>query len=203
MALLTKFQRERFDYFIKYMGEGVKGQKILDIGCQNGMWCRQLRDIGHEPFGIDVQEDSVINAKKLHPDIPFIMGNCQEELPFADGELDIVWAGDVIEHICFTDVFINEINRVLKVGGKVVLTTPVHGRIKNILISFSNFETHFYPEYPHVRFYTRKSLSGVLEKRGFSVVHVDYIGRFRPVARTIFLVAEKQKNKMVLSEHQY
>ena len=76
--------------------------------------------------------------------------------------MDIVWAGDIIEHIRFTGIFVNEINRILKVGGLFVVTT-MHNRLKNVFISLLNFERHFDPEFPHLRFFTLRSLRNLLE----------------------------------------
>lgn len=83
-----------------------------------------------------------------------------------------MWAGDVVEHICNTDIFVNEINRVLKIGGLFALSTPTHNRIKNFAIALFRFEKHFDPEFPHYRFYTPKSLKNVLEKRGFRIIGI-------------------------------
>ena len=135
-----------------------------------------------------------------HPGISFVAGNCEREIPFQDSFFDVVWAGEVIEHVGHTDVFINEINRVLKVGGHLILTTPMHNRLKNLYVVLFKFEKHFNPEFPHYRFYSKKSLSKVLEKRGLEIIEVDYLGRVPAVANVIFVVAVKVATKTVLSD---
>jgi len=139
-------------------------------------------------------------ARGAHPDIPFVVGNCEKEIPFHDGSFDVVWAGEVIEHVAHTDVFINEINRVLKIGGYLILTTPMHNRIKSLFVVLFKFEKHFNPEFPHYRFYTKRSLSAVLERRGFEIVEVDYISRIPVVANVIFMIARKAATKAVFSD---
>ncbi|GAG07765.1 unnamed protein product, partial [marine sediment metagenome] len=129
--------------------------------------------------------------------------DCEKHLPFDDKFFDIVWAGDVIEHIRFTDVFVNEINRVLKLGGIFVLSTPMHNRFKNVLISLCNFEKHFDPEFPHLRFYSLRSLTSTLEKRGFEIVSVNYIGRIRPIASSMFVLSRKVEDKEMACTHRY
>jgi len=97
-------------------------------------------------------------------------------------------------------VFINEINRVLKVGGHLILTTPMHNRLKNLYVVLFKFEKHFNPKFPRYRFYSKKSLSAVLQRRGFEIVEVDYIGRLPVIANVIFVIARKVATKAVLSD---
>jgi SAM-dependent methyltransferase len=191
---------KRHQRTIKFISSLKSKLKILDIGCQAGGFCAELLRLNHEPYGIEIDLESVENARKVNPTIEFAVGNCEKQIPFPDATFDAVWAGEVIEHIGHTDLFINEINRVLKVGGHFILSTPMHNRLKNMMVVLFKFEKHFNPEFPHYRFYSKKSLSAVLEKRGFEIVEVDYIGRIPVVANVIFVVAKKVATKPVLSE---
>ena len=177
--------------------------RVLDVGCQSGELCHQLLQLGHEPYGIEIVEELIDTARARYPQIRFELADCEKHLPFADKFFDVVWAGDVIEHIRFTDVFVNEINRVLKRGGIFALSTPMHNKFKNVLISLCNFEKHFDPEFPHLRFYSVRSLTSTLEKRGFEIASVDYIGRIRPIASSMFVLSRKVEDKEVASTHRY
>lgn len=203
MQYLSDIQKQRIEHFLGYIKGIRQGSKILDIGCQRGDLCSTLKRLGHEPYGVEVVEDLLEDAQREYPSLNFRLADCETSIPFEDEFLDIAWAGDVIEHIRFTDVFINEINRVLKKGGLFILTTPMHNCLKNLIIAIRDFEKHFDPEFPHLRFYTVKSLKSVLEKRGFKLKTVNYIGRIPPIANTIFAVAQKEENKKVLSKHRF
>ncbi|UCG48214.1 MAG: class I SAM-dependent methyltransferase [Phycisphaerales bacterium] len=199
---MRDIQQQRQSVFLEFLNS-KEPMRILDVGCQSGDLCNQLKLRGHEPYGIDVVPDLITSAKENYPQITFEIGDCENGLPFEDKLFDMVWAGDVIEHIRFTDVFINEINRVLKPGGVFALTTPMHNRLKNIVICLRNFENHFNPEFPHLRFYTLKSLKLVLARRGFRTLKVKYIGRIPPLAKSMFVASEKVEDKSALSEHRY
>lgn len=202
MSPTIDIQQKRIDFFLRSI-KNQKNCRVLDIGCQTGSVCHQLSKLGHDAYGVEVLEESVSSAREKYPQLHFEVANCEEKIPFANNFFDIVWAGDVIEHIAFTDIFINEINRVLKVKGLFILTTPMHNIVKNIIISLCNFEKHFDPEFPHYRFYTLKSLGNVLKKRGLSIKKTNYIGRIAPLAKTMFIIAEKKEDKQVYSQHRY
>jgi 2-polyprenyl-3-methyl-5-hydroxy-6-metoxy-1,4-benzoquinol methylase len=198
---IQKLRTETLVDFLK--GNLEKSSRILDVGCQNGNLCHRLQAQGYQPVGIEIVEQLIDQAKRDYPTIPFKYGDCEQKMPFDDASFDVVWAGDVIEHIRFTDTFVNEINRVLKINGLLILTTPMHNKLKNLIISAYNFEKHFDPEFPHLRFYTLKSLRNILETRGFKVFHVKYLGRIAILAKSMFVAAKKMKNEQVYSKHRF
>ena len=202
MSSPEEIQKIRLQYFLNFVKD-KKNCKILDIGCQSGDLCHELTQIGHEAYGVDVVEELIAEAQRRFPDNNFKCADCEKDLPFENNFFDIVWAGDIIEHIHFTDVFVNEMNRVLKIGGFFVLSTPMHNRLKNVMISLYRFEKHFDPEFPHLRFYTLNSLKSVLEKRGFNIEGVKYIGRIKPLANSMFVISRKREDKMVMSQHRF
>jgi len=195
--------KKRIERFLNFIKDRKQSSKILDIGCQSGDLCSQLKELGHEPYGVELIDELVNKAQSEHPSLVFIKADAEKLIPFSDNYFDIVWAGDVIEHIRFTDVFVNEVNRVLKKGGLFILTTPMHNRLKTILLTLHKFEEHFDPEFPHLRFYSVKSLKSVLEKRGFRLESVEYMGRIPPIAKIIFAVSRKQNDKKVFSKYRF
>lgn len=198
---MSSIQTKRYQRALQFINGIGANKKILDIGCQSGDFCHELQLLGHEPHGMEIVPDLVDSANLKYPAIPIDVGNCEKKIPYPDGCFDIVWAGEVIEHIPHTDTFVNEVNRVLKMGGYFILTTPIHNRIKSLLIVLFKFEKHFDPEFPHYRFYTRKSLCNVLAKRGLETTMIDYTGRIPCVANTIFMAARKVVSKQSMSNH--
>ena len=159
--------------------------------------------MGFEPFGVDIEEVLINNGKGKYPHIDFRVADTEVNIPFPDEYFDYIFAGDIIEHVRFTDLFIHELNRVLKHEGILILTTPNHSVIKNILIALFKYEKHYDPEFPHYRFYTAKSLKSVLIKRGFSVEKIILLGSLPFLAQSIFLTARKKERTIVFSSRQH
>jgi 2-polyprenyl-3-methyl-5-hydroxy-6-metoxy-1,4-benzoquinol methylase len=199
MSVVGEIQRRRYEYLINFIKE-FKDCKILDLGCQSGELCNLISQSGNEVYGIDVMEELVKEARQKYPNIKFKSADLEKGIPFEDKYFDVVWAGEIIEHIHFTDVFVNEVNRILKIGGYFVLSTPMHNRLKSVLISLCRFEKHFDPELYHLRFYTINSLKNVLGKRGFKIEKVRHFGRIKPIANTMLVISRKQEDKKCITQ---
>ena len=112
-------------------------------------------------------------------------------MPFADAEFDVVWAGETIEHVVDPVAWMAEVRRVLRPGGRLLLTTPYHGRVTTLLLGLraKAFDAHFDPRADHLRFFTARTLSAVLHDAGFAEVEIRACGgppllrRALPVAR--------------------
>ena len=102
-------------------------------------------------------------------------------LPFADESVDEVLAKDVLEHVELIPAM-QELHRVLRPGGRLLVTVPFHGRVKAALIAFARFDEHFDPLGQHLRFYTASSLASTLRASGFEEVRVRAWGA--PLLRT-------------------
>ena len=81
----------------------------------------------------------------------------------------MVWAGETIEHVADTAGWLSEIRRVLRPGGRLLLSTPDHGRLLVLWLACSRraFEAHFDPRADHLRYYTRAGLTRLLGELGF------------------------------------
>jgi SAM-dependent methyltransferase len=90
------------------------GRTALDIGCRQGHQTRWLRSQGYSVTPIDISKE---------------LEGCQivdvnDGLPFADETFDLVWCSEVIEHLVDPAKSIEEMERVTKAGGDIVITTP-------------------------------------------------------------------------------
>ena len=99
----------------------------------------------------------------------------QEPFPFEDGSFDVVLFCEVIEHLLMDPLAaLREINRVLRTGGRLVLTTPNVNRLDNVMsmVAGENIYDPYSGHGPygrHNREYNRHELTRLLEFSGFDV----------------------------------
>jgi 2-polyprenyl-3-methyl-5-hydroxy-6-metoxy-1,4-benzoquinol methylase len=91
-----------------------QGKTALDVGCREGIQSAWLEGKGYEVTSIDVEK---AYSKCLVVDV-------NDGLPFPDNSFDLIWSSEVIEHLVSPEAFVQECERTLKPGGKLVLTTP-------------------------------------------------------------------------------
>jgi SAM-dependent methyltransferase len=97
--------------------------RILDIGTSTGTNLRMLRELGFVRVeGLDQSEEAVRWCAEKGYGKVTIGDVCQ--LPFGDGEFDLVLATDIIEHVDDDAAALREIRRVLKSGGRALITVP-------------------------------------------------------------------------------
>jgi 2-polyprenyl-3-methyl-5-hydroxy-6-metoxy-1,4-benzoquinol methylase len=86
-----------------------------------------------------------------------------QKLPFKDGTFDVVVSLDVIEHLWNTELYLSEMQRVLKRGGYAILTTPNYNYYKyRVMHLLGNFEKFTFGN-RHKKFYTVNSFRKELE----------------------------------------
>jgi len=169
----------------------VGGAKVLDVGVDSGVFFALLDSIGCDVTGVGNNPTALSRVRHRFPSNALIQLDLNNPLPFADGTFELIWAGDVFEHIPNTRVCVSESARVLKDGGRLMLTVPYHGRLKNILIALFAWERHFDPFFAHYKFFTHKMMDTVLRSCGMEIEKIRYVGRLWPVSTHIFVVAKK------------
>ncbi|MFL5823906.1 MAG: class I SAM-dependent methyltransferase [Solirubrobacteraceae bacterium] len=145
------------------------GERVLDLGCGDGAFTAIAADAGARAVGADVAQAAVERARVKQPGLEFRPVPIDGPLPFQDAQFDLVWASEVIEHVGDTARWLSEVRRVLAVGGRLLLTTPSHGRLRVALAGVERFSE---PLGDHLHLYTRRSLRTVLQEFGFSELQI-------------------------------
>ena len=149
------------------------GGVAFDVGANAGYW-----KVRYEQAA-DPTNPRIITCYKADPTKDPVTGvNATGEfrlapidgrLPLADGEVDLVWSSEVIEHVADTARWLSEVRRVLAPGGRLLLTTPNHGRLA---VAVYGVERYSDPLGDHLHLYTARSLRRTLDEFGFGDVRV-------------------------------
>jgi 2-polyprenyl-3-methyl-5-hydroxy-6-metoxy-1,4-benzoquinol methylase len=180
-----------FELRASFLLEAVAaGDRVLDLGCGEGMFTARLADAGASVVGADVAEEPLRRARARHRelDLRLIDGEGHWDLP--DASFDLVWAGEVIEHVADTAGWLSELRRVLRSGGRLLLSTPSLGRSQLLAsaLSPSVFARRFDPRSDHLRHYSRASLTALIADFGFEQIALRAAGG-PPGARRVLLAS--------------
>jgi SAM-dependent methyltransferase len=166
------------------------GARVLDLGCGEGRMTGLIARAGARPIGVDIAQAALARARAGHPELDFRLAAPDGELPLEDASVELVWAGEVIEHVGDTARWLSEVRRVLAPDGWLLLTTPDHGRARLLL---GGIERYSPPLGDHLHLYTRRSLRRLLEDFDLVEVRVRAAGGLPGLRRQLLARARRPR----------
>lgn len=153
----------------EFAGGYCEGKEVLDYGHGGGYGTRLLAEKARTVVGVDVDSAAVEYASSHYraDNLTFRLIPADSTLPFEARSFDLVVSFQVIEHVPDVLAYLHELRRVLRDGGRLLLTTPNR---KHRLLPF---QKPWNPD--HLREYSarrlRRELSRVFEKVDVMGVH--------------------------------
>ncbi|MFZ1994467.1 MAG: methyltransferase domain-containing protein [Solirubrobacteraceae bacterium] len=161
----------------------ARGDRVLDLGCGTGDLAADMTGAGARVTAADVAQAALERAGRRHPELDLRLVAVDQPLPFDDGAYDVVWSSEVIEHVADTARWLSEVRRVLAPRGRVLLTTPSHGRLRLLM---GGIERYSEPLGDHLHLYTARSLHELLRDFAFGEIEVRAAAG-PPMARRLLL----------------
>ncbi len=150
------------------------GSLVVDVGCGNGSFLSLFRDRGWQLYGSDFSATGIEIARRNYPEIDFSLGNAESlppSLASREGQFDLVLNTEVIEHVYNPRGLLQTCYTLLRPGGRLVLTTPYHGYLKNLLLALTGkMDEHFTVlwDHGHIKFWSFKTMRVALTEAGFT-----------------------------------
>jgi SAM-dependent methyltransferase len=139
----------------RFASELAGGGVVLEVGSGAGLGLRYLQGHTGGAVGVDYTLSLLQQSQAHLPEVPLTRGDAQA-LPFADGSFDLVLMLEMIYYVEHAARALEEARRVLRLGGRILITTPNPDR--------PDFNpSPFTYEYPNV-----STLAGWLRDAGFS-----------------------------------
>lgn len=181
----------------KFLKNVPPGSVVIDLGCGNGSFLSLFQDRHWRLFGSDFSPSGIQFARTTFPNITFVLADA--ERPAGDllqqaGLADVIISTEVIEHLYDPKAFLRNGHDLLKPGGMLLLSTPYHGYLKNLLLALTGkLDQHFTVlwDHGHIKFWSRKTLTEALEQAGFGDVEMIGSGRFPWLWKSMVLRARK------------
>lgn len=159
----------------------IKDKEVLDIGCvdhsleyanKKGFWIHDfLKDNSKSVKGIDIVKKEVEKLRKKGYDV-----ECQNAETFTfEKKFDVIFAGELIEHLSNVGLFLERCKLHLKKEGYLILTTPNAFSTKEILFTLrkNTNDPDVNPE--HTNYYTPSTIKEILKRYNFEIKEIKYV----------------------------
>jgi SAM-dependent methyltransferase len=163
----------------------TSGREVLDAGCGEGYGCRLLMDVGGATrcVGVDVDESTVAAARAAYGDrngLEYVVGDVTN-LPFDEDSFDVVTCFETIEHVKAQPEAIAQLERVLRPGGSLLISSPNRGvypegnPFHERELTAAEFEELLSGHFPHVRLLRQHNwiASALLDDASFAAGGVE------------------------------
>jgi 2-polyprenyl-3-methyl-5-hydroxy-6-metoxy-1,4-benzoquinol methylase len=184
---------------LKLLNSG-KEKKILDVGCGNGWLDHILLKEGFDVYGIDSSVSGIEWANQEHPGRFFVQNVLSQTLPepLRTHRFLVIISTEVIEHLYDPRGYVAFCRQILLQagGGELIISTPYHGYVKNLVLAATGkMDKHFTAlwDVGHIKFWSRKTLTQLLEEAGFQVIDFVGCGRLPYLWKSMIVRADIKK----------
>lgn len=153
----------RLDMFLRETTRLGRPSWILDAAVGLGQLARKLKQQGHRVVGLDSSIDAAAYVRANG--IPAVIGDLTR-LPFRSARFDAITSGETLEHLDDDAAAVAEMNRVVRPGGRCILTVPALPMLWNASDDY----------YEHRRRYSRRQLVDMFRRAAFEVRKARFWG---------------------------
>ncbi len=146
---------------VGFLGQGIR---LGEENWPHGLMQKQAKEV----FGLDLEID-----RNAFPDTRHYVQASAEDFSFTDTKFDLVFAGDLIEHLPNPGLFLASVKEHLTANGRLILTTPNAFNLFNLTEKLSKEEPTVNAD--HTCYFNSKTLRVLLSKCGFEIQEIGYV----------------------------
>lgn len=176
-GLKFRFIYDHIDFYLRSLKlKSTPKVNLLDFGCGNGKMIYSLQD--YFSSNIDFYGCDIRNTKPYK--FNFTKTKPLQALPYKDNMFDIILCIDVLEHIPNYKFYIEEMNRILKSNGKLIIFSPIEGEV----LSFYSFYKMIFGEdlyattKDHINPFKRRQFLLLFESKKLIMERKQYLYHF-------------------------
>jgi SAM-dependent methyltransferase len=187
-ATIQKHFRARLRRLLRYVPDPAN-RRLFEIGAAYGFFLDVARERFQHVSGIDISADAVRYAREE-------LGLAVEAGDFLDhpvaGGLDVVCLWDTIEHLQHPDRYVEKIAAEMAPGGVIAVTT---GDISSRVARWRGAKWRQIHPPTHLHYFSRQSLTRLLERCGFSVSYIGYDGGYRSADMMAYILLAIKRDR--------
>lgn len=162
--LLNPVAQQHYKFVLSELSHLSKKSKILDAGCGEGILTRKFSNRGFDVFACDISKNAL-----LENSIHFKQVDLNMKLPYKNNSFDVIVCLEVIEHLENPWLLIGEFYRLLKNGGRLIISSPnISNCVARIYYLFSGkiwlFREH---KTDHINPISYWEIESIIKKIGF------------------------------------
>ncbi len=172
---------------------------VLDVGCGDGYLCDLLDKHGFYIAGSEIDPKRVSAAVEAAGHLKFynlgVQDNPAAILRDHPDKFDAVVSTEVIEHLYAPRQLPQFASQVLKPNGYLIISTPYHGYMKNMVISLLNKWDHHHTalwEGGHIKFWSKKTITSLLKENGYEITRIIGVGRVAYFWKSMIITSRLQ-----------
>jgi ubiquinone/menaquinone biosynthesis C-methylase UbiE len=155
------------------------GMRVVDVGCGVGQYSNFCARLGAEVTALDIQEDKLASLGANLPEsvpgsIKGIVSDC-DPIPLPDNFADLVVCTEVLEHVPSPQGLCAEMLRIVKPGGKLVISVP-DDRSEQLIKEVA--APSYFEEPNHIRIFSRDSFTRLILESGMEIERTEATGAF-------------------------
>jgi SAM-dependent methyltransferase len=181
---------------LQFAGNLGPGMRVLDAGCGNGDWAGLFADRGCTVVGVDPSASGIEIARGTHARVRFERTEVTEDIldRLNEDPFDLVVSTEVVEHLYDPSSFARSCYAALVPGGRLIVSTPYHGRIKDIALAVSGKLDRHHDALRvggHIKFFSQPTLEALLLDAGFCDPQFLGAGRLPRLWKSMVIAADR------------
>lgn len=180
-----------FHRFLAILRRHCPTGALFDIGCAYGFFLNLARQWYQPVAGVDVSAEAVDYAKTTFG--LEVYGEEFLDLPIAPGAYDVFTCWFTIEHLTQPLAYLERVRDLLPTAGHLALLT---GDIEAINARLAGPRWRQIHPPTHLSYFSRRSLSRLLDRLGFDIVHFSYAGVYRTVGLVLHALLARRCRRL-------
>ena len=179
--------RKSIKFIRRYFGK-IDGLNVLECGIARGGVADLLEEERANTYGIDINPRQIKGVKIFQRDL-------NDGFPKFSLKFDVIFAGEVMEHLFDDQKFIKEARELLKPGGLLIVTVPnLVFSVNRLLMFLGRMPMMAYAPF-HYQIYNKKTLLDLISRSGMEIVgltssHVLFSTRFSKLGRIFEILGD-------------